>query len=414
MARADRSRPAPMPVPDISGVDAAGPRQLRQRTRSGGIVHLAVSPARPVTWGSSTRRSPVRAGPPAVTRAGERQGAGTPVGTHLAATAARRAREVLPGPRAPRPHPCRPGCVAKVPSGPRRLARHLAALPGLVRVRPVRGRPSAVRCTAPDAAIPALRAEDAAFETRPRTAPSSAPAPHARPPPLVLTAATTARPGRCAHGTPRKDDRHAPGLTRDAGRQTECVRDVVTGPAGITFWLGPGAVLAPAHRTAAGRPSVSGTSSPASRVSLSGSARVWSSPRPPAPRPADRVSGRSSPAPRVSLSGSARVWSSPRPTAPPCRRAEGVTGEVRGCRPAGRIRVTHAATTVQAALGPVAGGVPYDALLAPGAPGGRRGARAGPRRAPAAGHGPGRHRSRRAGEAAPAAGRHGAPGPPAP
>ncbi len=38
---------------------------------------------------------------------------------------------------------------------------------GLVQVRPVRGRPSALRSHAPDAAGPALRADDGTFETRP-------------------------------------------------------------------------------------------------------------------------------------------------------------------------------------------------------------------------------------------------------
>jgi hypothetical protein len=37
---------------------------------------------------------------------------------------------------------------------------------GVVHVCPVRGRPCVLRCTAPDAAGPALRADDATFETR--------------------------------------------------------------------------------------------------------------------------------------------------------------------------------------------------------------------------------------------------------
>jgi hypothetical protein len=305
-----------------------------------------------------------------------------------------------------------------------------------------------VRCTAPDAAIPALRAEDAAFETRPRTAPSSAPAPHARPPPLVLTAATAAGPGRCAHGTPRKDDRHAPGLTRDAGRQT----------------------------------GVSGRSSPAPRVSLSGSARVWSSPRPTAPGPADRVCpgrpqqpggrdflarpgcgprpgpphrgrqtecvrevvtgpagitfwlgpgavlapgpprrGRQTECVREVVTGPAGITFWPGPgvvlaAGPPRPLPEGRRGDGRGARLPPRGPHPRHPRRHDGPGRPRTGGRrgPYDALLPPGAPGGRRGARAGPRRAPAAGHGPGRHRSRRAAGAAPAAGRHGAPGPPAP
>ncbi|MFE2282116.1 SRPBCC domain-containing protein [Streptomyces sp. NPDC059454] len=40
----------------------------------------------------------------------------------------------------------------------------------------------------------------------------------------------------------------------------------------------------------------------------------------------------------------------------PYRTAEGVAGEVRGYRPADRIRVTHGTTTVQVALAPVADG----------------------------------------------------------
>ncbi|MGW1323638.1 SRPBCC family protein [Streptomyces antibioticus] len=40
----------------------------------------------------------------------------------------------------------------------------------------------------------------------------------------------------------------------------------------------------------------------------------------------------------------------------PYRTAEGVTGEVRGYRPADRIRVTHGTTTVQVALAPAADG----------------------------------------------------------
>ncbi|MER5475700.1 SRPBCC domain-containing protein [Streptomyces sp. NPDC002734] len=40
----------------------------------------------------------------------------------------------------------------------------------------------------------------------------------------------------------------------------------------------------------------------------------------------------------------------------PYRTADGVTGEVRGYRPADRIRVTHGTTTVQIALSPAADG----------------------------------------------------------
>ncbi|MCQ4205620.1 SRPBCC family protein [Streptomyces longispororuber] len=40
----------------------------------------------------------------------------------------------------------------------------------------------------------------------------------------------------------------------------------------------------------------------------------------------------------------------------PYRTDEGVTGEVRGYRPADRIRVTHGTTTVQVALAPAADG----------------------------------------------------------
>ncbi|MFE0727293.1 SRPBCC domain-containing protein [Streptomyces antibioticus] len=40
----------------------------------------------------------------------------------------------------------------------------------------------------------------------------------------------------------------------------------------------------------------------------------------------------------------------------PYRTADGVTGEVRGYRPADRIRVTHGTTTVQVALAPAADG----------------------------------------------------------
>ncbi|GAA2654350.1 hypothetical protein GCM10010400_08110 [Streptomyces aculeolatus] len=59
------------------------------------------------------------------------------------------------------------GPVSKVPPAPRRLARHLAALSGSTEYSPVCGRPSALRCTAPDAAAPALRADDGTFDTGP-------------------------------------------------------------------------------------------------------------------------------------------------------------------------------------------------------------------------------------------------------
>ncbi|PJM92050.1 hypothetical protein CG719_29955 [Streptomyces sp. CB01373] len=44
---------------------------------------------------------------------------------------------------------------------------HARCVVGIAHVHPVRGRPSALRSHAPDAAGPALRANDATFETRP-------------------------------------------------------------------------------------------------------------------------------------------------------------------------------------------------------------------------------------------------------
>ncbi|OWA19817.1 hypothetical protein B9W61_28475, partial [Streptomyces sp. CS057] len=45
---------------------------------------------------------------------------------------------------------------------------HARRVVGITPIHPVSGRPSALRSHAPDAAEPALRADDATFETRPR------------------------------------------------------------------------------------------------------------------------------------------------------------------------------------------------------------------------------------------------------
>ncbi|QEV38212.1 hypothetical protein CP978_06355 [Streptomyces nodosus] len=52
---------------------------------------------------------------------------------------------------------------------------HARCVVGIAHVHPARGRPSALRSHAPDAAGPALRANDATFETRPRASRSAPP-----------------------------------------------------------------------------------------------------------------------------------------------------------------------------------------------------------------------------------------------
>ncbi|OON71643.1 hypothetical protein GBW32_21250 [Streptomyces tsukubensis] len=97
---------------------------------------------------------------------------------------------------------------------------------GIAHVHPVRGRPSALRCTAPDAAGPALRADDATFETRPSAEPQRAPTPAGHPPPPsgIPPAATTVR------------DSARPTNARDPARprRTPCrrARSRTPGPAG--------------------------------------------------------------------------------------------------------------------------------------------------------------------------------------
>ena len=150
-AWADRSRLTPTPALDISKAEVADMRRLRDALFRVVIAHVRGEPHPPGDLEAINEAAARPALAPAITPAGKRQWAGTPTGTHLTATVARDAVELLTGP---------------------------------------------------------LRTASA--PAPPRTATSSTSTPHA---PAAAagapwsTAATATRSGRCAPATPRKDDR---------------------------------------------------------------------------------------------------------------------------------------------------------------------------------------------------------------
>ncbi|MFI2413760.1 CGNR zinc finger domain-containing protein [Streptomyces sp. NPDC018947] len=97
-AWADRSRLTPTPALEISEAEVAAVRGLRDALFRVVLAHTRGEPHPPRdlrTVNEAAARPPLA---PAITPTGERRWAGTPSGTHLAATVARDAVELLTGP----------------------------------------------------------------------------------------------------------------------------------------------------------------------------------------------------------------------------------------------------------------------------------------------------------------------------
>ncbi|WP_217242275.1 ABATE domain-containing protein [Streptomyces sp. AC555_RSS877] len=105
-AWADRSRLTPTPALNISQAEVADMRGLRDALLRVIIAHTRgeLHPPRDLEAINEAAARPAMA--PAITPAGKRQWAGTLIGTHLAATVARDAVELLTGPFAHRIRTC--------------------------------------------------------------------------------------------------------------------------------------------------------------------------------------------------------------------------------------------------------------------------------------------------------------------
>lgn len=97
-AWADRSRLTPTPVLEISKAEVADARRLRDALLQVVLAHLAGEPYPPGDLETINEAAARPALAPAITPTGKREWAGTPSGTHLVATVARDAIELLTGP----------------------------------------------------------------------------------------------------------------------------------------------------------------------------------------------------------------------------------------------------------------------------------------------------------------------------
>ncbi|MET8505573.1 CGNR zinc finger domain-containing protein [Streptomyces sp. NPDC004787] len=97
-AWADRSRLTPSPVLDVSAAEVAAVRALRDALFRVVIAHTRGEPHPPRDLEVINEAAARPALAPALTPEGEREWAGTPTGTQLAATVARDAVELLSGP----------------------------------------------------------------------------------------------------------------------------------------------------------------------------------------------------------------------------------------------------------------------------------------------------------------------------
>ncbi|MGC5342946.1 CGNR zinc finger domain-containing protein [Streptomyces sp. AM 4-1-1] len=105
-AWADRSRLTPTPALDISEAQVAYMRGLRDALFRVIIAHTRGEPHPPCDLKAINEAAARPAMAPTITPTGKRQWAGTPTGTHLAATVARDAVELLTGPFAHRIRAC--------------------------------------------------------------------------------------------------------------------------------------------------------------------------------------------------------------------------------------------------------------------------------------------------------------------
>ncbi|MER6848761.1 CGNR zinc finger domain-containing protein [Streptomyces flaveolus] len=105
-AWADRSRLTPTPALEISADEVTGMRGLRDALFRVVIAHTRDEPHPPGDLEVINEAAARPALAPAITPTGERQWAGAPTGTHLAATVARDAVELLTGPFAHRIRTC--------------------------------------------------------------------------------------------------------------------------------------------------------------------------------------------------------------------------------------------------------------------------------------------------------------------
>ncbi|MEU1518446.1 CGNR zinc finger domain-containing protein [Streptomyces sp. NPDC005811] len=102
----DRSRLTPTPALDISEAEVADMRGLRDALFRVVIAHTRGEPCPPSDLEAINEAAARPAMAPAITPDGKRQWAGTLTGTHLAATVARDAVELLTGPFAHRIRTC--------------------------------------------------------------------------------------------------------------------------------------------------------------------------------------------------------------------------------------------------------------------------------------------------------------------
>lgn len=105
-AWAERSRLTPTPALDISEAEVADMRRLRDAVFRVIIAHTHGEPYPPRDLEAINGAAASPAMAPTITPTGKRQWAGTPTGTHLAATVARDAVELLTGPFAHRIRTC--------------------------------------------------------------------------------------------------------------------------------------------------------------------------------------------------------------------------------------------------------------------------------------------------------------------
>ncbi|MGP4024653.1 CGNR zinc finger domain-containing protein [Actinomadura sp. 3N407] len=103
---ADRSRLTPTPALQISKTEVTNARNLRDALFRVVLAHLHSDPYPPGDLKTLNKAAARPALAPAITPTGERQWAGTPTGTHLLATVAQDAIELLTGPSAHRIRTC--------------------------------------------------------------------------------------------------------------------------------------------------------------------------------------------------------------------------------------------------------------------------------------------------------------------
>ncbi|MGC5013403.1 CGNR zinc finger domain-containing protein [Streptosporangium sp. DT93] len=108
-AWAERSRLTPTPVLEITEAEVAGARRLRDALFGTVLAHLRGEPYPPEDLAAVNEAAALPALAPAIAAAGERRWATTFTGTHLVATVARDAVELLTGPFAHRVRTCAAG-----------------------------------------------------------------------------------------------------------------------------------------------------------------------------------------------------------------------------------------------------------------------------------------------------------------